>query len=187
MSAPEKIREQAALYALGMLEGDELAEFESLLAAGDETALAELAGSQDATASLAWSAPARPRPEIKQRVLRRASVAALKGLGAIRANEGKWRQSPYPGVTYKKVFFDPTIGLVTLLVRLEPGARYPAHIHSRTEQCLVLEGDLRHDGNEYGPGDFTWAEAGSVDPDLYTQNGTLLLLLTAPENEVVQL
>ena len=100
-------------------------------------------------------------------------------------NEGKWRQGDGPGITYKKLHFDNASGLLTMLVRMEPGAHYPAHRHSLLEQCLVLEGDLIHDGHVYGPGDFTWAEAGSIDPGLHTERGTLLLIIGAPGTEKI--
>jgi anti-sigma factor ChrR (cupin superfamily) len=90
-----------------------------------------------------------------------------------------------PGVTYKVLFVDKAAGLVTTLVRMEPGASIPAHRHSRAEQCLVLEGDLIHDDHVYGPGDFTWAEAGSIDPALQTKRGNLLLIIGPPETEKV--
>jgi anti-sigma factor ChrR (cupin superfamily) len=70
-------------------------------------------------------------------------------------------------------------------VRFEPGASIPAHRHLQTEQCLVIEGDVEHDGNEYGPGDFTWAEAGSIDPTLTSRNGSLVLIIGGKETEKV--
>jgi anti-sigma factor ChrR (cupin superfamily) len=138
----------------------------------------------DAAAAFALALdPARPRPELRERLMRRVSAAKHGSLGAILANEGKWRNAEFPGVTYKVLYFDKPAGLVTSLVRLQPGARYPAHVHKRTEQCLVLEGDLRHGHHVYGPGDFTWAEAGSLDPELHTEGGLLMLIIGAPETE----
>jgi anti-sigma factor ChrR (cupin superfamily) len=69
------------------------------------------------------------------------------------------------------------------MVRMEPGAVYPAHRHTRTEQCLILEGDVTHRGHTYHPGDFTWAEAGTIDPSLETVNGNLLLIITGIDKE----
>jgi len=66
---------------------------------------------------------------------------------------------------------------------MEPGAVYPAHRHSRTEQCLILEGDLIHDDHVYHPGDFTWALAGTIDPSLQTETGALLLIISGMEKE----
>jgi ChrR Cupin-like domain len=32
----------------------------------------------------------------------------------------------------------------SFLLRLKPGARLPSHVHAANEECLVLEGELRH-------------------------------------------
>jgi hypothetical protein len=37
----------------------------------------------------------------------------------------------------------------------------------------------------YSPGDFTWAEAGTIDPALHTRTGNLLLIIGAPGTEKV--
>ena len=67
---------------------------------------------------------------------------------------------------------------MTTLVKMEPGARLRAHSHTQTEQCLILEGDLRYSEEKiYRAGDFTWAEAASNDPALYTVEGNLLLII----------
>jgi len=96
-----------------------------------------------------------------------------------RNDQGPWQPTGSAGVAYKTLYLDQSTGLVTRLVRMEPGARNPSHTHGHTEQCLILEGDLRHgEDNVYRAGDFTWGEAGSVDPELYTLEGNLLLIVT---------
>ena len=142
--------------------------------------------SAETAAALAFAMPAvRPRPEVRQRLLSRIAKQPEPGLGAVLSTEGRWRKAQFPGITFKPLYFDKPSGLLTMLVRMEPGARHPAHVHSRTEQCLVLEGDLRHGDHVYTSGDFTWAEAGSLDPELHTEGGNLLLIVAAPENEIV--
>jgi anti-sigma factor ChrR (cupin superfamily) len=134
--------------------------------------------------------PVEPPPRVKARFLETIGSESRKRparppLGAKRAHEGKWRPGDAPGITYKVLYFDKVSGLVTTLVRMEAGAFYPGHRHSKLEQCLVLEGDLIHDNHVYGPGDFTWAEAGTIDPGLHTKTGNLLLIVGAPETEKV--
>jgi anti-sigma factor ChrR (cupin superfamily) len=133
-----------------------------------------------------------PPARVKDRLMQSIADPAAKGhsahpagLGAIRSHERAWRPTQFPGVSYKKLYFDKQAGLVTNLVKMEPGSVYPAHRHSRTEQCLVLEGDLIHDDYVYGPGDFTWAVAGSLDPELRTEHGNLLLIIGAPGDEIL--
>jgi anti-sigma factor ChrR (cupin superfamily) len=136
----------------------------------------------DASAALAVTLePVRPPSELRRRLMQRVAEHTEPRLGAVLSTEGKWRDAKSPGVHYKVLYFDKAAGLVTTLVRLDPGARFPAHTHARTEQCMVLEGDLRHGDHVYGRGDFTWAEAGSVDPELHTEGGALLLIIGAPE------
>jgi quercetin dioxygenase-like cupin family protein len=135
--------------------------------------------------ALAMGAPGGgPRPELRAKLMERIRRERGAGLGAVLSTEGAWRETGIAGVSLKPLYLDQASGLMTMLVRMQPGAIYPAHTHSRTEQCLVLEGDLRHGDHVYGPGDFTWAEAGSVDPALHTVQGNLLLIIAAAENRV---
>jgi anti-sigma factor ChrR (cupin superfamily) len=179
----EDIEDEAALYSLGAL--DPHSRFEELLES-DSAAVAALSRYDSPAALLAESLePIAPPERIKQRLFKTIGPAVENGFGAMRSNEGKWKRSDVPGVTYKKLYFDRPSGLITMLVRMEPGTIYPAHRHSHTEQCLVLEGDLIHDGHIYHPGDFTWATAGSIDPTLGTEKGNLLLIISDEKEERV--
>ncbi|MCC6539990.1 MAG: cupin domain-containing protein [Bryobacterales bacterium] len=180
---PYDLHEQAGLYALGLLPAPEATEFAAGLSAGRDSyrqALREMT-EVIATAVLAGAAPAAPGSVLKARVLAGVAKHPYPGLYAKRAHEqGPWRPTGSPGVTFKKLFHDKEAGLVTLLVKMEPGSRYDAHSHGRTEQCLILAGDVRYSGDTiYREGDFTWAEAGSTDPALYTVEGNLLLIISA--------
>jgi hypothetical protein len=186
MSADD-IGVRATEYLLGLLEGEEAEAFRQLLGR-DHAAQAALVSAEIAV-SAAFPPVAAPAA-LKGRVLAAIAPeprAAVPGpsLGAIRAGEGKWKPSGVPGITYKRLYSDKTSGLVTVLVRMEPGSVYPAHRHTGVEQCLVLEGDLIHDDHVYGPGDFTWAEAGSLDPELHTKTGNLLLIVGPREKAPV--
>ena len=173
----------AALYALGSLEGSEKAEFEAQVAGGSQEAREALGEWEETITALGQAEIATPPPSLKQRLL--ARVRPAPGHGAILKDEGKWRESGFPGVSLKVLFFDKEAGLVTTLVRMSPGSRIPEHIHVRAEQCLVLEGVLEHDGHTYVPGDFTYAVAGSQHPELVSDGGTLLLIIGAPEYKPV--
>ncbi len=67
---------------------------------------------------------------------------------------------------------------------MEPGSVLPAHRHGDAEQCLVIEGDLRWEDLEYHTGDFVVARAGTRHPQLTTDNGNVLLLVTG-DNEFI--
>jgi anti-sigma factor ChrR (cupin superfamily) len=172
---------QAALYLLGQLPPEEARFFEE--AASGAAQREALAAMSDVVASVADAIePVTPPAALKDRLLARLEQNPYPGLFAKRVHEqGPWKPSRTPGISYKKLFFDKSTGLITLLVKMEPGARFDVHTHGRTEQCLILEGDLRYsDEKIYRAGDFTWAEAGSIDPALYTVEGNLLLIITEP-------
>jgi hypothetical protein len=177
----DRLHTEAALYLLGQLPTDEAAPFENGIADGAHRgALAEMA---EVVASIALAAPsAAPPPALRDRLLERLESNPYPGLFSKRSHEqGPWKPSKTPGISYKKLYFDKQSGLITMLVKMEPGARFDAHTHGRTEQCLILEGELRYsDEKIYRAGDFTWAAAGSVDPALYTVEGNILLIVGEP-------
>jgi len=186
MKNTDELETEVALYALGLLDPHAASQFEELLAR-DAAAVEALRPYDSAAALIAESLdPVSAPPQIKNRLF--ATLAPppddhAEGLGAVRSHEGKWKPAGVPGITYKTLYRDRPSGLVTRLVRMEPGAVYPAHRHSRTEQCLILEGDLIHDDHVYHTGDFTWALAGTIDPSLQTETGALLLIISGMEKE----
>ena len=93
----------------------------------------------------------------------------------------EWRETKDRGVSYKLLFVDRERSTVTTLVRMEPGARIPAHRHLGLEQCLVLEGDLRSGSVGMSAGDFNCSLPGSIHDELATDGGALLLLVS-PES-----
>lgn len=129
--------------------------------------------------------PASPRSELKARLMKSVALPELQPqqgrLGAVLFDSVPWKASDHPGISFKTLYFDKAAGLVTMLVRMEPGSCFPAHWHDRPERCLVLEGDLIHRDHVYHRGDFTWAEPGTEDPELRTEHGNLLLLIAPPE------
>jgi hypothetical protein len=171
---------QAALYLLGLLPPEEGEAFGAGAGAAHRQALIAMT---DAVASIGMSVePVTPPSSLKDRLLARLERNPYPGLFSKRVHEqGPWKPSRTPGIFYKKLFFDKATGLVTTLVKMEPGSRWGEHSHGRTEQCLILEGELRYsDEKIYRAGDFTWAEAGSIDPALYTVEGNILLIISEP-------
>ena len=67
----EEMRELAAVYALGGLDGDDQARFEALLAAGDPDATAALREFEETLLATAVPAPEPPPPTVKQALLDR--------------------------------------------------------------------------------------------------------------------
>src|SRR5471032_683793 len=84
----------------------------------------------------------------------------------VRPQNMEWQKTRFPGCEAKTLLFDRTTGLMTALMRFEPGAVLPDHEHVNIEQTYVLEGSLVDKegpdaGIEVGPGEFVWRPAGS--------------------------
>ncbi|HZP92734.1 MAG TPA: cupin domain-containing protein [Burkholderiales bacterium] len=72
-----------------------------------------------------------------------------------------WEKSRYPGCDVKTLLVDRASGLLTLLLRMAPGAKLPDHEHVEIEQTYVLEGSLVCGEGVCRAGDFVWRPAGS--------------------------
>jgi anti-sigma factor ChrR (cupin superfamily) len=65
-----------------------------------------------------------------------------------------WRDSPHPGVRWKKLHFDRDSGESAVLLHFAPGASYGTHRHPQGEEYLVLEGSLEEGGKTWGAGTY---------------------------------
>jgi anti-sigma factor ChrR (cupin superfamily) len=59
-----------------------------------------------------------------------------------------------------------TDGWEMQIVRVDPGARFPVHVHESPEFLFILEGELVRFGRRMGPGWASVASAGTVDEDV---------------------
>lgn len=173
MTAHGQWSEHATLYALGLLDPNDLAPFERHLAECEECR-ADVQVHRELAAEIALVAcTERPSPDVRAQLLRRTAPAHV----LVRAHEGTWEPTPFPGVELRQLFVDAATGNVTSLVRLAPGAKYPPHRHAGLEHCYVLEGDLVSDRHTIYAGDY---EVNSPDTDhlpVSSTNGCLLLII----------
>ena len=72
-----------------------------------------------------------------------------------------WQPMRWPGIDMKILLEDKATGLLTALVRMQPGARLPLHEHTDIEQTYVLEGSLADDEGEVRAGDYVWRPKGN--------------------------
>lgn len=72
-----------------------------------------------------------------------------------------WDKSRYPGIETKTLLVDKTSGILTMLIKMAPGARLPDHEHVLVEQTFVLQGSLVCGEGTCNAGDFVWRPAGS--------------------------
>ena len=199
-----KLKELAALHAAGALDGTEVEAFARLLEASAD-ARREATAFAAVTEALARSLRKGPQPStgLRERILReaqrhKAQAAMLahleslqpKPLGGLAflkaAGEGGWLPLRVPGAAVKVLSFDPASRHAVLLGKLEPGARYPAHVHQRPEDLVMLSGDL-HVGDEVlRPGDFHHAEAGSSHGVNWSEQGCVLVAVLSKEDLLAQ-
>ncbi len=96
------------------------------------------------------------------------------------ADELDWRDSPFPGVRWKKLHYDPETGRSAVLLRFEPGAAYGAHRHPEGEEYYVLEGSLEDGGRSYGAGTYVRHPPGSVHKPSSAEGCLLFVTLPRP-------
>jgi quercetin dioxygenase-like cupin family protein len=176
--ATDEVREVAALYALRVLAAEEAAGFEAHLAEGCRTCERELRAFTAAAGLLGAAAAAvSPPPSVRERLLGR--LAEESAWRIVRADEGTWQRGPAEGTWVKPLFRDPVEGRVTVLGRLEPGARYPDRPRSDAEEVFVLDGHLEVRGQTLGPRDYGAVPAMGTLGDLASAAGTSFLLCSS--------
>jgi quercetin dioxygenase-like cupin family protein len=182
--AHEEWLDLAEVYALNALEGDELTQFQAHLSSGCALCKARLTESAETLAllprSLEWLTPP---PELKARVLQQIE-SERPGYLFVHASQGEWQEFA-PGISAKVLNMDAAQGRVTALVRMAPGSRYDNHRHTRTEELFVIEGSCYCGGRLLRAGDYHCAEVGSVHLDTRTDEGSLMLLITSVQNEML--
>ena len=144
-------------------------EFDDLVA----LALAELADSGE------------PRPEVKRRLMASvldAAPPAPDGFAFRFAADDAWVPHPVPGIRMRVLAINQGGGYATLLLDVAPGTRFPAHHHSGAEECYVISGSVFSCGRKFGAGDFLHADADTEHGELWTEEGTQVLLVVPPED-----
>jgi anti-sigma factor ChrR (cupin superfamily) len=101
---------------------------------------------------------------------------------------GEWREPDWnevaPGIFTKLLATDRERHRVSMLVRLAPGVAYPAHRHAGVEELHLLEGVLIVDEKTLHPGDYLYADAGSADALVWSENGCTCVLITSTRDEL---
>ena len=174
---PEDIQALALADAIGALDPDERRDLEARLAALPLDVRAEVAHLYDASVEIASSAIGEtPSPGVRDALLTRIAAPSNH---TITAADGAWVETPVPGVQMKILAIDRARDRVTMLLKGEPGARYPAHRHSGPEECYVISGSLIVEGQVLRAGDFHHAEGESDHAEAWTDEGMEVLLVAA--------
>lgn len=150
-------KDRAADYVMGTLSAEEHVAVER--AAASDSALAREIDLLNAQLSpLLLDAPEVEPPadlfdRIKAKIAASAKPQASSDGRTVRADEGRW-EPLVPGIERKVLSFDRERQRVTLLIRAQPGAEFPAHDHDEDEESYVLSGDLSFGDLVLNAGDF---------------------------------
>ena len=175
----------AALYSLGALDDQGTWQFRKHLVVGCGRCSDDLETFDSVTQALAFSAaPAEPSPILRERLFGAiAGHAATFDLDAYR--EGPWEPHAMPGIWYRRLHVDERERRAVLVVRAEPGARYPAHRHAALEEMFMLEGELTFGDRTYRAGDYVRSECSTEHEASETPGGCMFLLRASLDNELV--
>ncbi len=91
-----------------------------------------------------------------------------------------WQRTIYPGVEAKTLLLERSTGLLTVLLKMAPGAKLPDHEHVLIEQTWMLEGRLVCGEGECTPGNFVWRPAGSRHEAWTPEGGLMLAMFQIP-------
>lgn len=176
--------ERAELFALSALDNEEQSQFEGHLSAGCPLCKTRVRETEEMLAQLPASLEPLTAPDsVKRRVFEQVDKNK-PGYHFVHAAEGEWCEME-PGVFAKLLSMDEERQRVTALVRMEKGSRYTDHRHAQTEEILVLEGSCYCGGRLMRKGDYHRAEAGSIHFDTHTDEGSLMLVITSAQNEML--
>ncbi len=112
-----------------------------------------------AVAFAAIAEPSAPPPGLRAQLLTRVTavpvithaIEPVPGIQFLLRANGEWSEIGVPGVQMKYLQVDSTRRYMRTLVRMASGARFPPHRHQDREETLLLEGDLRIDGQDMLP------------------------------------
>lgn len=103
----------------------------------------------------------------------------------VKVDELPWEPTTLPGIVTKTLVFDRETGMMTVLMKMDPGAVLPDHEHALIEQTWVLEGRLVDlDGPDAGlevrAGEFVWRPKGSRHAAWMPDGGLTLAIFQVP-------
>src|ERR1035437_3715689 len=103
----------------------------------------------------------------------------------VRPQNMEWQKTRFPGCEAKTLLFDRATGLMTALMRFQPGVVLPDHDPVNIEQTYVLEGSLvdkegRAKGIEARAGEYVWRGPGSRHVAWGPEGGAVLAVFPGP-------
>jgi len=125
-----------------------------------------------------------PAASLEERLAHR--IAQDTGEPAVLPGTHRWSEPEWedvaPGISCKVLASDRGTHLVSMLVRLAPGAEYPPHTHAGVEELHLLEGELWIDDRKLHPGAYNRAEPGTSDRRGWSETGCICVLVTSAKD-----
>lgn len=174
--------EMTCAYALEALPASQIASAEAHIAACADCRL-ELASLEPVVKRfVAWPADVlRPSGSLQERLAR--CIGEETGMPPVPPPVRQWSEPEWeqvaPGIECKLLATDETQHRVSMVVRLSPGARYPAHTHADTEELHLLAGELWIDDRKLLPGDYNYGPPGAADYRVWSETGCTCVLVTS--------
>jgi anti-sigma factor ChrR (cupin superfamily) len=181
--------EVTCAYAARALAPSEVAAAEAHIAACPECRR-ELESLRPVVGSfVAWPTDVlRPTISLQARLARRIAEETGKEpvLPPARSGKQTWSEPDWeevaPGIDCKLLATDAERHRVSMLVRLAPGASYPAHTHAGVEELHLLDGELWIDEKKLVPGDYNYGAPGEGDERVWSATGCTCLLVTSTKD-----
>ena len=184
-SYPCEKTDLTCVYALQALPADEVAAVEAHIPSCPDCQrlLKSLAPVIDRL--VAWPTDVlRPPASLQARLAHRIANETgtpVEAPPAVRWSEPEW-EDVAPGIECKLLATDAQRDRVSMLVRLAPGANYPAHTHADVEELHLLDGELWIDERKLVPGDYNYGAPGEGDERVWSETGCTCLLITSTQD-----
>src|SRR5436190_11618861 len=130
----------------------------------------------------------RPTTSLQERLARRIAEATGKEpvLPPARPDKQTWSEPEWeevaPGIDCKLLATDTERHRVSMLVRLAPGASYPAHTHAGVEELHLLDGERWIDEKKLVPGDYNYGAPGAGDERVCSERGCTCVIVTSTDD-----
>jgi hypothetical protein len=126
----------------------------------------------------------RPAESLQARLALR--IAAETGNQPVAPPAPQWSEPEWeavaPGIECQLLATDTEGHRVSMLVRLAPGASYPAHTHAGPEELHLLDGELWIDARKLLSGDYNYGAPGGHDERVWSETGCTCLLVTSTDD-----
>lgn len=90
------------------------------------------------------------------------------------------------GIFVKVLRFDEiTERAPVIMLKFEPGAKYPAHNHPAGEEVFILEGEVKFGNKNLSVGDYLYTPPGGIHA-VWSKAGCVMLLIIPEEVEILK-